>query len=164
MSDSFQQPQHFPAAQISPSFHLYLNICLFFHLSLLTATFPLSTTLILSLHLTPHFTSSFARSLTVLLAFLSLSSSKCDRHIRWPDETICNTLTSLKSLYCKCKRGTSALTHSVLALSRSGSGHRGGGCCGWVQRREEGGEKEEWRLPPTCYQFVPASWPHTDRV
>lgn len=40
---------------------------------------------------------------------------------------------------------------------------RRGRRCGWVQRREEvteGGEKEEWRVPPTCYQFVPPSWPH----
>ncbi|KAI2655331.1 POU domain, class 2, transcription factor 2 [Labeo rohita] len=64
--------------------------------------------------------------------------------------------------------GTSALTRSFLALSGSGSGHRGGGGVGEFERREEvteGGEKEEWRLhPPTCYQFVPPSWPHTDRV
>lgn len=45
-----------------------------------------------------HFASSFALSLTAPLAFLSLSSSKRDRHVHSPDESTCNTFMSLKCI------------------------------------------------------------------
>jgi len=54
VSDSFQQPQHFPAAQLSPSFHLYLLTSAYF--SSLTPHCQLPTLNLihpLSVHLTP---------------------------------------------------------------------------------------------------------------